>query len=89
MAVIPRASVQPTKLVPMSDRNSFTGPRIVEVKHLRAFKNEEELISSNTSVRVALFTRHMNKAAHLLGCDCAPLVRRDTAYQGPNTSTPT
>ena len=45
MAVIPRASVQPTRLVPLSGRNSLTGPRI-EVKRLRAFINEEELIQN-------------------------------------------
>lgn len=78
----------PIQLVPRSERNSLTEPRI-EINLLRAFMNAEDYISSITSMCMALIVKHVNWTAHRLDKACPPRVRLDTTDQVQKTSTPT
>lgn len=78
----------PTKFVPLSDLNSETAPRIA-TNRLMALTNEEEVISSMTSMWTALLYRQVNNTAQRFECALPPLVCLVMIVQGPNTSTPT
>lgn len=61
----PKLSVNPIKLVPHFDRDSFTSP-LTATNLLRRLLNDEELISSITSVWTARKTRQENMIVHRL-----------------------
>lgn len=78
----------PTKLVPLSERYCFTGPRTA-TNLLKAFMNEELLSCSTSSICTARDTRQVNKIAQRFWLLWPPLVLRKTMGQGPNVSIPT
>ena len=55
----------PTKLVPLSDRITFSCPRF-EMNLLSASKNESVDRSPANPVCIALFVRHINKTLYRL-----------------------
>jgi hypothetical protein len=55
----------PTKFVPLSERNNFTFPKR-EINLRNAFVNADDDISGTTSICIALIVRHVNKIAHRL-----------------------
>ena len=87
-ALIPNASVHPTKFVPLSDLNSTTLPRM-EMKRRRALMKAEEDISSTTSIWEALEERQVKNIAQRLLLELPPHVFLVTTSQWPNISTPT
>ena len=80
--------VPPTKLVPLSDLNCCTGPRIA-TNLRRALINDELLSSSMSSTWTARDTKHVNRMAQRLWFLCIPRVFLKTIGQGPKTSIPT
>lgn len=78
----------PTKLVPLSERNSLTGPRIV-INRRKALINDETDNSSTSSMCIALVLRHVKSAAHRLLFAAPPLVILVRISHGPFISTPT
>lgn len=59
-AAIPKASVLPTKCVPLSERNSATFPRMA-THLLKALIKVGDDISSTSSICTARHVRHVNK----------------------------
>lgn len=78
----------PSKFVPLSDLNNFTFP-LIAMNRLSAFMNEDDDISSSTSICTARVTRPVNKATHLLLFAEDLLVLRVMTSHGPKMSTPT
>lgn len=76
----------PTMFVHISDQNNFSFS-LIAVDRLRAFMNEDDDISSSTSMCTARVTRQVNKAAHLLLFAEDPLVLRVMTSHGPKPST--
>lgn len=76
------------KLVPLSERICFTGPRIAK-NLLKALMKLEVFRDSITSMWTALMFRHVNSTAHLLLSANPPLVFQADTDQGPNTCSPT
>lgn len=59
-AAIPRASVLPTKFIPLSERNFATLPRMA-TNLLKALIKVGDDISSTSSICTARHVRHVNK----------------------------
>lgn len=78
----------PTKLVPLSERNCRTGPRI-DRKRLNALMKQEVLNSSTSWIWIPLDIKHVNRNANHLLVANPPCVRLAVTSQGTKVTTPT
>ena len=77
-----------TKFEPLSERSKINVP-LMDINLRSAFMNEEEDISSISSICTALIDRQVNNTAHLLLLATLPQVFLVIISHGPKTSTPT